>query len=123
VSRSRFRRLVVSRAPQRRVGARRVRVEVLVLSVVCSVHLGRRRPRGNSAVPRAPCAPARCGRALHVDADSRLGCFGPDSISERAGLAGHRKASPAAPFGRGPHSAQEAGFCLNFGFRIYFDIS
>jgi hypothetical protein len=73
VSRSRFRCLVVSRAPRRRVGARRVRVEMLVLGIVLSVHLGRRRPRGNPAVFRAPCAPARWGRALRVGADSRLG--------------------------------------------------
>jgi hypothetical protein len=53
----------------------------------------------------------------------RLGYVGPDSISEWAGLAGCRKASPVALFDRGPHLAQEAGFCLKFGFRIYFDIS
>jgi hypothetical protein len=121
VSRSSFRRLVVSRAPRRRVGARRVRVEVLVLGVVLPVHLGRQRPRGNSAVSRAPCAPARWGRALRVSADSRLGCVGPDSVAEWAGLAGGRKASPAAPFGRGPQTAQEAGFCLKIQFLIYFD--
>jgi hypothetical protein len=116
VSRNRFRRPVVSRAPRRRVGARRVRVGVVVLSVDFLVHLGRQRPRGNPVVLCAPCAPARCGRAMRVSADSRLGCVGPDSVSEWAGLAGHRKASPAATFGRGPHLAQEAGFCLNFGF-------
>jgi hypothetical protein len=87
-----------------------VRVEVLVLSVDFLVHLDRQQPRGNPAVPRAPCAPARCGHALRVGADSRLGCVGPDSVSEWAGLAGRRKASLAAPFGRGPHPAQEAGF-------------
>jgi hypothetical protein len=87
-----------------------VRVGVLVLSVDFPVHLGRRRPRGNPAIPRAPCAPARCGRALRVGADSRLGCVGPDSVLEWAGLAGRRKAGPVALFGHGPHPAQEAGF-------------
>jgi hypothetical protein len=33
-------------------------------------------------------------------------------------LTGRRKASPAAPFGRGPHPAQEAGFYLKFGFNF-----
>jgi hypothetical protein len=87
-----------------------VRVEVLVLGVDLPVHLDRRRPHGNPAVPRAPCALARCGRALRVGAISRLDCVGPDSVSEWAGLAGRRKAGPAAQFGRGPHPAQEAGF-------------
>jgi hypothetical protein len=87
-----------------------------VLGVVLPVHLGCRRPRGNPAVPRAPCASARCGRALRVSADSQLGCVGPDSVSEWAGLAGRRKARLAAPIGHGPHPAQEAGFCLKFSF-------
>jgi hypothetical protein len=85
-------------------------MEVLVLGVDLPVHLGRRRPHGNPAVPRAPCAPTRCERALRVSSVSRLGRVGPDSISEWAGLTGRHKASPAAPFGRGPHPAQEAGF-------------
>jgi hypothetical protein len=87
-----------------------VRVAVLVLSVDFPVHLGRRRPRGNLAVPRAPYASARWGRALRVGAESRLGCVGLDSILEWAGLAGRRKAGSVASFGRGPHPAQEAGF-------------
>jgi hypothetical protein len=71
---------------------------------------------GDPAVtPPFPALHAR-RRALHVGADSRPGCVGPDSISEWASLAGRHKASPAVPFGRGPHPAQEAGFCLNFGF-------
>jgi hypothetical protein len=81
-----------------------------VLGVNLPVHLGRWRPRGNSTVPRAPCAPARCGRALQVDAVSRLGCVRPGSVLEWASLAGRSKAGPAAQFGRGPHPAQEAGF-------------
>jgi hypothetical protein len=121
VSRSRFRRPVVSRAPRRRVGARRVRVEVLVLSIDFSVHLGRRRPRGNPAVPRAPSAPARCGRALRVGADSRLGCVGPDSVLEWAGLAGRRKTGLAAvrPWAT---SGPRGRIYLKSSFRIYFGI-
>jgi hypothetical protein len=81
-----------------------------VLGIDLSVHLGHRRPRGNPAVPRAPCAPARCRRALRVGSVSRLGCVGPNSISEWAYLAGRRKTGPAVQFGRGPHPVQEAEF-------------
>jgi hypothetical protein len=116
VSRSRFRRphRLTSSPPSCRcpVSAR----GSAVLSIDFPVHLGRQRPRSNPAVPRAPYAPARCGCALRVGADSRLGCVGPDSVSEWAGLVGCRTASPAPPFGRGPHPAQEAGVCLHFGF-------
>jgi hypothetical protein len=77
-----------------------VREEVLVLGVNLSVHLGRRRPRGNSTVPRA----------LRVGAVSQLGCVGLGSVLEWAGLAGRSKAGPVAQFGRGPHPAQEGGF-------------
>jgi hypothetical protein len=102
-------------------------MEVLVLGVDLSVHLGRRRPRGNPAIPRAPCAPARCRRALRVDSVSRLGRVGPNSISEWAGLAGRHKTGPAAQFGRGPHPAQEAEFiqilvfefCWTHNFLLY----
>jgi hypothetical protein len=60
-----------------------------VLSVVSPVHLSRRRPRGKLVVPRAPCALARCGRALRVDLVSRLGHAGPDSVPGWVGLLGH----------------------------------
>jgi hypothetical protein len=62
VSRSHFQRPVASRAPRRRVGARRVREEVLVLGVNLLVHLGRRQPRGNSTVPRAGTVQTRSAR-------------------------------------------------------------
>jgi hypothetical protein len=81
-----------------------------VLGVVLPMHLGRRRPRGNPTVPRAPCAPVRCEHALRVGSVSWLGRVGPDSVSEWAGLAGLRKAGPAASIGCGPDPAQEAGF-------------
>jgi hypothetical protein len=88
---SRTRRPVASQAPCHRVGARQVREQVLVLGVVLPVHLGCQRPRGNPAVPRAPCVSPRCGRALRVGSVSQLDRVGPDLVLEWAKLAGHSK--------------------------------
>jgi hypothetical protein len=92
-----------------------------MLGVDFPVHLGRRRPHGNPAVPRAPSAPARCGRALRVGADSRLGYVRPDSVLEWASLAGRRKAGPAVvrPWAT---SGPRGRIYLKSSFRIYFGI-
>jgi hypothetical protein len=117
-ARSRSRRPVASWAPRRRVGARRVCVEVLVLDVDLPVHLGRQRPRGNPTVPRAPCAPARCERDLRVGSVSRLGRVRPGSVSEWASMAGRRMARSSGAVRPWAASGPRGWIYLNFIFKF-----
>jgi hypothetical protein len=94
-----------------------------VLGVVLSVHLGCQRPHGNPAVPRAPCASVRCGRALRVGSVSQLGRVGPDSVLGLAGLAGRSKAWSSGAVRPWAASGPRGRICLNFIFRIIFGIS
>jgi hypothetical protein len=118
VSRSRFRCPVASRAPRRRVGARRMRVEVLMLGVDLPVHLGRRRPRGNPAVPRAGAVRTRSARWLRQSAGPcqaglRFGVGRLDRPPQGRSSGAVRPWAASGPRGR---------IYLNFSFRIYFGI-
>jgi hypothetical protein len=73
---------IASRAPHHRVGARRVRKEVLVLGVVLPVHLGRRQAHH-------PARPMHVGAVWTHSTRrpiSRLGRVGPESVLGWVGL-------------------------------------
>jgi hypothetical protein len=91
-----------------------------MLGVDLPVHLVRRRPRGNPTIPRAPCAPTRCGRALCVGSVSRLGRVGPGSVLEWAGLAGRRKAGSSGAVRPWAASGPRGWIYLNFLFLNLF---